>query len=67
MIILFSTESCPRCAVLRKKLEQKNIPFQETHDLEEVINLGYKSAPILKIDGNTYLQLKEANEYIKML
>lgn len=67
MIILFSTESCPRCAVLRAKLQKKNIPFEETHNLEEIIALGFRQAPILKINEDTYFDLKQANDYINSL
>ena len=32
-IKLYSTH-CPKCIVLEKKLQQKNIPFEEINDVE---------------------------------
>lgn len=50
MIILYST-NCPKCKVLKKKLEQKNIPFIENNNIEEMKEKGIYEVPVLEKDG----------------
>lgn len=59
-VILYTTH-CPKCMVIEKKLQQKNIPFELCEDLEELINRGFQQAPILYIDGN-FLEFADANK-----
>lgn len=49
-IILHSTH-CPKCEVLKKKMVEKNIDFEENNDVEAMLALGISQAPILQIDG----------------
>ena len=51
MITLFST-NCPKCKILEKKLTQKNIPYTINYDIDEIIDKGYMTVPILKVDNN---------------
>jgi glutaredoxin len=53
MITLYST-NCPRCKILEEKLQKKGIEFEVNSDVRELIDLGYRSAPILKIDNEFY-------------
>jgi hypothetical protein len=62
-MILFST-NCPQCKVLEKKLIQKGIEFEITNDIQELIDLGIKRAPILKTDDNQYLDFSNAIKYV---
>lgn len=64
MVTLYTTH-CPKCRVIEKKLEQKNIPYETLEDVEEIIELGFRTVPILKVDDNTYLNFTEANNWIK--
>ena len=64
MITLYTTH-CPKCRVIEKKLEQKNIPYETIEDMEEIVELGFRTVPILKVDDNTYLNFTEANNWIK--
>ena len=50
MITLYSTH-CPKCIVLEKKLEAKNIEFTLVEDQDLMIEKGFMSAPILEVDG----------------
>jgi len=54
MNILYTTH-CPRCEVLKKKLQQKNIDFIEETDMNKMLNLNIKTAPMLQIEENTTL------------
>ena len=61
-IVLFSTK-CPRCNVLEKKLQQKNISYEEVNDVEIMKEKGYLTVPILEVDG-TSMDFKAANDWI---
>lgn len=49
-IILYTTH-CPRCKVLETKLKQKNIEYAECADVDEMLNLGIKTAPYLSVNS----------------
>jgi len=50
-IILYSTH-CPKCIVLEKKLQSKNIEFKLIEDSNIMIEKGFMSAPMLEVDGD---------------
>jgi hypothetical protein len=50
MIKLYSTH-CPKCKVLTLKLTQKNINFEVIDDIDAMLKMGIKSAPMLDVDG----------------
>ena len=60
MITLFST-NCPRCRVLETKLNNANMSYQIENDMTEVINAGFMTAPVLKVN-NQYYDFKTATE-----
>jgi len=62
MVTLFST-NCPKCRVLEQKLNQKNIDFDKDSNMDEVINQGFMSAPVLKIN-DIYLDFTSAVKWI---
>lgn len=61
-IVLHSTH-CPKCNVLKTKLEQKNIEFKENNDVKLMMQKGFTSAPMLEIDNVIY-DFKEAVKWI---
>lgn len=61
-VILYSTH-CPRCNVLTKKLEQKNIAYEEINDIEIMKEKGYLTVPVLEVDGVS-LDFKTASDWI---
>ena len=63
MVTLFST-NCPKCRVLEQKLNQKNITFNIDNNMQEIIDQGFMSAPVLKIEDK-YLDFKTAVDWIK--
>ena len=62
MVTLYSTH-CPKCIVLEKKLEAKNIKYNLIEDSDIMIEKGFMSAPILEVDEKI-MQFKEANAWI---
>ena len=63
MITLYST-GCPKCQVLEKKLIKDGIEFSISDDVDELIEKGFMSAPILKVDDK-FLEFKDAIDWLK--
>ena len=53
-IILYST-GCPKCAVLKKKLEKAHIAYRESTDIAEMRSIGLLSAPALMVGDDLLL------------
>lgn len=61
-IILYST-GCPRCDVLKEKLDDKSISYRVNESIEDMSELGIVNVPVLSIDGQL-LEFKEAVEWV---
>ncbi len=62
MIILYST-GCPRCRVLRQKLNSKHVPYTEENSVSKMLELGITQVPVLSVDGKI-MEFSEANAWI---
>ena len=62
MVTLFSTD-CPKCLVLEKKLKEKNIDFNVSKDIKEIMNYGFLTAPVLKVN-NDFMLFSEAVKWV---
>lgn len=63
-IVLYST-GCPRCQVLEKKLEQKNIAFEKVTDTELMQKMGMVAVPMLEVDGAPIMDYMQAINWLK--
>lgn len=63
MIKVYTTETCPKCRILKMKLVEKGIPFEESTDEEEMHRLDIMSVPVLAVDDRL-LDFAEAIKYI---
>jgi len=61
-LTLFTT-NCPKCKILEKKMNDKKINFKLETDVTELIDMGFTTAPVLKID-NDYLDFGEAIKWV---
>lgn len=61
-LILYST-GCPRCMVLEKKLDEKNIPYRRVEDVDEMLSLGIMEVPVLKL-GEELLRFADAVQWV---
>ena len=61
-IILYST-GCPKCKVLKSKLEDKGIEFVENDSVEEMTELGITQVPVLSVCG-ALLDFKKAVTWV---
>lgn len=66
MITLYST-NCPKCKVLKKKLDQLNVEYDLIEDIDAINkfadNNNIHEAPFLVIDDQI-LNFKDANKYL---
>lgn len=65
MLKLYST-GCPKCKVLKSKLDSKQIEYTIIEDIEVMKNKGFNSLPVLEVDGTMY-EFKEAVNYVNNL
>ena len=49
-IILYSND-CSKCKILKGKLDEKNITYDLINDIEEMKSKGFRSVPILEVNG----------------
>ena len=50
-IILYTT-GCPKCNVLKAKLKQADIQYQEENSIEVMQGLGIMQVPMLGVEGD---------------
>ena len=50
-MVVFYTTGCPKCGVLKKKLDERGIQYQENTAVDEMLSLGITSVPVLNVDG----------------
>lgn len=50
MEITFYSTHCPKCKVIESKLKQAGLEYTEVNDVNEMLQLGFRTAPILKVD-----------------
>ncbi len=59
-IILYSN-NCPKCKILKQKLDEKNITYDTCSDTEIMKSKGFKSVPMLEIDTKIMTYLDAVN------
>lgn len=50
-MVLYST-GCPKCKILERKLEDKQLKYEVVSDIDTMGHLGIQSVPMLRVDGN---------------
>lgn len=66
MITVYSKDGCPKCRVLKMKLEQKGLEYEDCHDLDKAMGMGLKSFPVMCVDGEI-LKFEDAVKYVNKL
>lgn len=67
-ITVYISDKCPKCNILKIKLNNKGIKYQEKiaskEEIDDILKTkNIMSLPILKIDGK-YLDFTEANNWV---
>lgn len=61
-LILYSND-CPKCKILKAKLDEKNIKYEIFSDVKEMIKKGLMSMPMLE-ENEKIMTFFEAIKYI---
>lgn len=62
-VILYE-HGCPRCKVLKSKLDKQGIQYETINDIEIMKSKGFNEAPKLEV-GDIVYGFKEAVEWLK--
>ena len=63
MEIILYTTGCPKCEVLKKKLDDKSIAYSTVTSVKEMMLKGIMQAPMMELDGEL-MDFVAANEWV---
>ena len=63
-MVLYSSSTCPKCKVLKMKLEKAGIKYTVNENIEDMQLLGIKTIPYLQTDEGSLLDFGEAVKYV---
>ena len=64
MIVLYTTKTCPKCSIVKSKLQNKNIEYTSVDDENILEEKGYDLLPVLEVDGNVMHSMIDINDWI---
>ena len=64
MVKIYTTDTCPRCGVLKTKMDAKGIPYESITDVDEIQRLGIMSVPYMQVDDGELMDFATANAWI---
>jgi glutaredoxin len=64
MVKIYTTDTCPRCKVLKIKMDEKGIPYESITDVKEIQKLGIMSVPYMQVDDGELMDFATANTWI---
>lgn len=58
MSVIMYTTGCPKCKILKKKMDEKKVEYEEETDVEKMKSMGIDRVPMLSVDGKllSYLE-----------
>ena len=62
---VFSSATCPKCKVLKMKLDKAGFIYEVNENIEEAAALGIKTLPYLQMSDGTLLDFSGALAFIK--
>lgn len=66
-MIVYTTPGCGKCKILKNKLDQLGIDYEESSDVSKLLLAGFRQAPVLEKDDGELLSFKDALEYVKSI
>ena len=63
MVTLYTTH-CPKCIILEKKLQDKNIEYQVCDDIDLMLSKGMQEAPYLEIEEKELMNFTKAIKWV---
>lgn len=64
MVKIYTTDTCPRCKVLKTKMDEKGILYESITDVKEIQKLGIMSVPYMQVDDGELMDFATANTWI---
>lgn len=64
MIVLYTTKTCPKCKIVKTKLEDKKINYNLIDDPFILEEKGYDLLPVLEVDGVVLKSMIDINDWI---
>ena len=52
-VVMYST-GCPKCKILKKKLDEKKGVYEEETDVEKMKSKGIERVPVLEVEGKLF-------------
>ena len=62
--VIFYTTGCPKCKILKKKLDDKSIKYTLFTDIDKMVEKGLISVPMLEVNGRM-MDFMESIEWVK--
>lgn len=59
-MIVYSSSTCPKCKVLKMKLDKAGIEYTVNENIKEMEELGIKTLPYLQLSDGTLLDFSKA-------
>lgn len=66
MDVVFYSTDCPKCKVLKAKLDSKGIDYTIFNDVDRMVEMGITTVPDLMVDGKL-MNYKESIEWLNSL
>lgn len=63
MVTLYTTH-CPKCIILEKKLQDKNIEYQVCDDVDLMLSKGMQEAPYLEVEEKEMMNFSKAIKWV---
>ena len=64
MLTVYSSSTCPKCKVLKMKLDKTGIEYETCQDIEVMKELGINSIPVLQLADGELLDFKAAVDFV---
>ena len=64
MVKIYTTDTCTKCAVLKSKMDAKEIAYETVSDINEIKKLGIRSVPYIQVDDGELMDFATANAWI---
>lgn len=62
---VYSSSTCPKCKVLKVKLDKAGIEYQVNENIEDAKALGIKTLPYIQLQDGTLLDFGAAIAFIR--
>lgn len=66
MITVYTQPFCGKCRVLKAKLQQKGLAYDESQDAEKMQSLGIMETPAMQV-GDKLMTFNEAIQYVNAI